>query len=88
MTKIAGATVMAVIAAIALTHGVFAQTATGVAPAPQNARECHETGEKLEQMQADIAALRQEVAVMHQMLADMQAAQKPAFHSVADAPGK
>lgn len=40
------------------------------------------------QMQADLAAMKTELAQIRQLLADMQAQQKPAVHSVADVPGK
>lgn len=49
---------------------------------------CHEQSESLEQLKSDVAAMRAELSVMHQLLTDMQAQQKPAVHSVADVPGK
>lgn len=42
----------------------------------------------LKQLQADVTSLRAEVAELHQMLAGMQAQQKPVPHSVADVPGR
>ena len=75
-----------------LSAGALAQDANNkmAAPAAQrgNVGNCHEVSESVEQLQSDVTALRAELAVMHQMLADMQAQQKPVAHSVADVPGK
>jgi hypothetical protein len=87
----AGASAQSVADKAVAPSGVAAPATTATVPQQYEhehdgaALQCQALAVSFAQMQADMSAMRAEIAVMHQMLADMQ---KPTPHSVADVPGR